>query len=99
MPGGTVDADALRRGHVERARHRAHPDRRRYLAVAPDNRLVAASREADWNDALRALQTAREDYQRASEAAAASLLASFAHRVTPLLVPRTSGAPLADGVR
>jgi hypothetical protein len=35
MPGGTVDADALRRGHVERARHRAHPDRRRYLAVAP----------------------------------------------------------------
>ena len=74
MPGGTVDADALRRGHVERARHRAHPDRRRrYLAVAPDNRLVAASREADWNDALRALQTAREDYQRASEAAAASL--------------------------
>ena len=73
MPGRTVDADALRRGHVERARHRAHPDRRRYLAVAPDNRLVAASREADWNDALRALQTAREDYQRASEAAAASL--------------------------
>ena len=37
MPGRTVDADALRRGHVERARHRAHPDRRRYLAVAPDN--------------------------------------------------------------
>jgi hypothetical protein len=72
MPGGTVDADAPRpRGHVERARHRAHLDRRRYLAVAPDNRLVAASWEADWNDALRALQTAREDYQRASEAAAA----------------------------
>jgi hypothetical protein len=58
---------------VERARHRAHPDRRRYLAVAPDNRLVAASREADWNDALRALQTAREDYQRASEAASSLL--------------------------
>ena len=38
----------------------------------PTTRLVAASREADWNDALRALQTAREDDQRASEAAAAS---------------------------
>ena len=68
--GGTVDADALRRGHVERARHRAHPDRRRYLAVAPDNRLVAAGREADWDDALRALQTAREDSNAPAEAAA-----------------------------
>ena len=46
--------------HVERARHRADLARRRYLAVDPDNRLVADSLEADWNDALRALQTARE---------------------------------------
>ena len=68
-----AEADALRRGHVERARHRADLARRRYLAVDPDNRLVADSLEADWNDALRALQTAREDYQRASAAAAAAL--------------------------
>ena len=68
-----AEADALRRGHVERARHRAELARRRYLAVDPDNRLVADSLEADWNDALRALQTAREDYDRASEAAAAAL--------------------------
>ena len=52
-----AEADALRRGHVERARHRADLARRRYLAVDPDNRLVADSLEADWNDALRALQT------------------------------------------
>ena len=67
------EADALRRHHVERARHRADLARRRYLAVDPDNRLVADSLEADWNDALRALQTAREDYERASAAAAAAL--------------------------
>jgi DNA invertase Pin-like site-specific DNA recombinase len=68
-----AEADALRRQAVERARHRADLARRRYLAVDPDNRLVADSLEADWNDALRALQTAREDYERASAAAAATL--------------------------
>jgi len=68
-----TEADALRRQHVERARHRADLARRRYLAVDPDNRLVADSLEADWNDALRALQTAREDYDRARAAAAATL--------------------------
>jgi DNA invertase Pin-like site-specific DNA recombinase len=68
-----AEADALRRQHVERARHRADLTRRRYLAVDPDNRLVADSLEADWNDALRALQGAREDYERASQAAAVAL--------------------------
>jgi DNA-binding transcriptional regulator YiaG len=68
-----AEADALRRQHVERARHRADLARRRYLAVDPDNRLVADSLEADWNDALRTLQTAHEDYQRASAAAAVDL--------------------------
>ena len=68
-----AQADTLRRHHVERARHRADLARRRYLAVDPDNRLVADSLEADWNDALRALQTAREDYDRASAAATATL--------------------------
>ena len=68
-----AEADALRRRHVERARHRADLARRRYLAVDPDNRLVADSLEADWNDALRALQTAHDDYERASAAATATL--------------------------
>jgi DNA invertase Pin-like site-specific DNA recombinase len=76
-----AEADALRRGHVERARHRADLARRRYLAVDPDNRLVADSLEADWNDALRALQTAREDYERASAAAAATLTDELRDRI------------------
>ena len=79
-----AEADALRRGHVERARHRADLARRRYLAVDPDNRLVADSLEADWNDALRALQTAREDYERASAAATATLTDELKDRIRSL---------------
>ena len=61
-----AEADQLRRSHVERARHRAELARRRYLAVDPDNRLVADTLEADWNDSLRSLQAAQEDYERAA---------------------------------
>jgi DNA invertase Pin-like site-specific DNA recombinase len=79
-----AEADALRRQAVERARHRADLARRRYLAVDPDNRLVADSLEADWNDALRALQTAHEDYERASAAAAATLTDELKDRIRSL---------------
>ncbi len=64
LEGRAAEADALRRQHVERARHAAEQARRRYLAVDPDNRLVAANLEADWNEALRALTHAQEDYER-----------------------------------
>jgi len=64
-----AEADQLRRADVERARHAAELARRRYLAVDPGNRLVAATLEADWNDALRQLSAATEDYQRRSTAA------------------------------
>ena len=64
LEGRAEEADALRRSHVERARHRADLARRRYLAVDPDNRLVADSLEADWNDTLRELNDANDEYQR-----------------------------------
>ena len=66
-----AEADAMRRGHVERARYRADLARCRYLAVDPGNRLVATTLEADWNDALRALQAAQDDYDNATTATAA----------------------------
>jgi hypothetical protein len=66
LEGRAAEADQLRRQHVERARHHAELARRRYLAVDPDNRLVAASLEADWNDALRAFTHTQEDYERQS---------------------------------
>lgn len=78
------EADALRASHVERARHRAEAARRRYLAVDPDNRLVADSLEADWNDALRQLSEAEEDYQRAATASQTSLSEEHKARVRAL---------------
>jgi DNA invertase Pin-like site-specific DNA recombinase len=77
-------ADQLRRHNVERARHRADLARRRYLAVDPDNRLVADSLEADWNQALRAVQAAQDDYQKASAAAAVALTGEHAARIQAL---------------
>jgi DNA invertase Pin-like site-specific DNA recombinase len=59
-----AEADRLRRQHVERARYDADLARRRYLRVDPDNRLVAAELEAQWNQALRAATDAQEAYER-----------------------------------
>jgi hypothetical protein len=78
------EADRLRRSHVERAHQRAELARRRYLAVDPDNRLVADTLEADWNDALRALQAAQDDYERASAAAHAALSDEQKQRIRAL---------------
>jgi DNA invertase Pin-like site-specific DNA recombinase len=62
------EVDRLRRQQVERARYEAELAQRRYLRVDPDNRLVADSLEADWNQRLRALAAAQEEYQRQREA-------------------------------
>jgi DNA invertase Pin-like site-specific DNA recombinase len=62
-------ADRIRAAHVQRAQQAADAARRRYLVVDPANRLVASTLEADYNDALRELATARDDYQRAAAAA------------------------------
>lgn len=43
------------------------------LGVDPDNRLVADTLEADWNDTLRALQAAQDEYERQTAAANAQL--------------------------
>jgi len=62
------EADGLRRQQVERARYEAELAQRRYLRVDPENRLVADSLEADWNQKLRALAAAQEEYERRREA-------------------------------
>jgi hypothetical protein len=61
------EADALRRRQVERARYDADLARARYMRVDPDNRLVADELEADWNNKLRALTAAQEEYDRKRE--------------------------------
>ena len=67
------EADQLRRSHVDRAHQHADLARRRYLAVDPNNRLVADTLEADWNDALRARQAAQDEYDRQTAAANTAL--------------------------
>jgi hypothetical protein len=69
------DVDRMRREQVDRARYEAELAQRRYLRVDPDNRLVADSLEAEWNNKLRALAAAQEDYERnyASEGSALSM--------------------------
>jgi DNA invertase Pin-like site-specific DNA recombinase len=49
---------------VERATHDADVARRRYEAVEPDNRLVAAELERRWESALQAQRKAEEIYNR-----------------------------------
>jgi DNA invertase Pin-like site-specific DNA recombinase len=85
------EADQLRQTHVQRARQRAELARqraelarRRYLAVDPDNRLVADTLEADWNDALRAQQAAQDEYERATAAARAALTEQHKQRIRQL---------------
>lgn len=58
------EADRLRQQQVERARYEAHLARRRYMRVDPDNRLVAGALEAEWNQKLRELSEAQEEYER-----------------------------------
>lgn len=58
------EVDKLRKKQVERARYEADLAQRRYLHVDPANRLVADSLEADWNQKLRALTQAQEEYER-----------------------------------
>lgn len=60
------DAVGLREKQLERIRYEVELARRRYLRVDPDNRLVAASLEADWNQQLRDLAAAQEQNEQRS---------------------------------
>lgn len=62
------EADRLRRQQVERARYEADLAQRRYMRVDPENRLVADALEADWNQKLRDLTAAQEEYERQRQA-------------------------------
>jgi DNA invertase Pin-like site-specific DNA recombinase len=61
------EADHLRQEQVQRARYDVELARRRYMQVDPDHRLVVDSLEADWNQKLRELNLAQEEYDRGRE--------------------------------
>ena len=65
-------ADRQHANRIEALRTEADMARRRYLAVDPSNRLVAASLEAEWNARLETLTRAvgeREEFAKAHERA------------------------------
>jgi DNA invertase Pin-like site-specific DNA recombinase len=57
------ETDRLRRQHVERCHYDMELARRRFIRVDPDNRLVAAELERDWNERLRAWRDAEKAYE------------------------------------
>jgi DNA invertase Pin-like site-specific DNA recombinase len=68
IAGRIEQADRLRRSQVERARYDAELARRRYLKVDPNNRLVADTLEADWNERLRNLDALQQEHARQRKA-------------------------------
>lgn len=61
------------RKEVDRARYQAGLAERRYMAVDPDNRLVARGLEADWETKLAALAAAEAELARKQAARPAGL--------------------------
>jgi DNA invertase Pin-like site-specific DNA recombinase len=61
------EADMLRKKSVEQAKYEVDLARRRYMCVDPENRLVADTLEAEWNEKLRLLKNAEEEYERQSK--------------------------------
>jgi len=60
-------ADHLREQQVTRAHYEVELARRRYMRVDPDNRLVADSLEADWNEKLKLLAETQQESERLRE--------------------------------
>ncbi|TIV42377.1 MAG: recombinase family protein, partial [Mesorhizobium sp.] len=93
-----AEMDTLRRQHIERTRHDAELARRRYMKVDPDNRLVADTLEAEWNEKLRLHTDVVEDYERRAPEEAAALDAETQQRVRDLVAqfPRIWNDPRID---
>ena len=89
------EADRLRRQQVERARYEADLAQERFLQVDPNNRLVADALEADWNEKLRGLTEAQEQYERQSQADRAVLDQESRSRILALATdfPNSGATP------
>jgi DNA invertase Pin-like site-specific DNA recombinase len=79
-----AEVDTMRRQHVERTRYEAELARRRYMNVDPDNRLVANSLEAEWNERLRIHSDAAAECDRRAQEQAAALNDEARRRIREL---------------
>jgi len=62
------EADRLRRTQVERARYEVRLAQRRYMQVRSGQPPGRGTLEADWNNKLRALADAEQEYERQRQA-------------------------------
>jgi DNA invertase Pin-like site-specific DNA recombinase len=69
---------------LERARYEADLARRRFLAVDPDNRLVARNLEKDWNEKLAAVEHLQQEQRNVLSQSAAPLSAQERQRILEL---------------
>jgi DNA invertase Pin-like site-specific DNA recombinase len=86
-----AETDAARRQHVDRMRYEAE-------LAHPDNRLVADTLEAEWNDKLRLHADAVEDYERHRKQQAQAFSAETRRRILDLAeqLPRIWQDPRID---
>nr|MDA3889269.1 recombinase family protein [Allgaiera sp.] len=93
-----TETDRLRRQHIERTRHDCELARRRCMKVDPDNRLVADTLEAEWNEKLRLHTDVVESYERRSTEDAATLGPETQQRIRALAneFPRVWNNPRVD---
>jgi DNA invertase Pin-like site-specific DNA recombinase len=78
------EEDRLQHRQVERAQYEADLARHRYMQVDAANRLVAESLEAEWNEKLRALGAAQQEYERQRTAGELDVNAEQRQRVLSL---------------
>ena len=69
---------------LERSRHEADRAERQYSAVEPENRLVARTLEARWEEALKQQRQVEEDYHRFLAKLPAALSAADRERIRDL---------------
>jgi DNA invertase Pin-like site-specific DNA recombinase len=95
-----AELDVARRHHVERTRYDAELARRRYMNVDPDNRLVATSLEAEWNEKLRLYNDTAADYDRRAREQALALEEKARNHIRELAeqFPKVWGDPRVPSV-
>jgi len=79
-----TEVDRLRRAQVERAREEAELAQRQYLLARPENRLVVDNLERQWNEKLKNLAQAEEEYVRLSQSTPLALTDADRNRIQAL---------------
>lgn len=70
--------------NLKRARYEVESAERRYRAVDPENRLVAATLEKQWEDALQQERQTREEFDRVQQRTPTELSPSEVSKITSL---------------